>query len=127
EKAKADAKKSFEQKINNLTKAVDELKGHRAVAATAFKGGLELLKKAGGVDQDYLAWVQFKAGETDKALEAAQKAVRARKNEVIPLSRLVELQWLAGKKDDAKKSLDQLREISSSIDTSAPFYGRIAA
>ena len=104
---------------------IDELKGHKAVAAMAFKGGLELLSKAGGVDQDYLAWVQFKAGETDKALEAAQGAVRSRKNEVIPLARLVELQWLAGKKDDAKASLDQLRELSSSIDKTAPFYARI--
>lgn len=126
EKAKNDAKKSTQQKINNLTKAIDELKGHKAVAATAFKGGLELLRKAGGVDQDYLAWVQFKAGEIDKAIEAAQKAVRSRKNEVIPLSRLVELQWLAGKKEDAKASLDQLRDISSSIDTTAPIYARIA-
>ena len=72
EKAKTDAKKPTEQKIANLTKAVDELKGHKAVAASAFKGGLELLQKAGGVDQDYLAWVQFKAGETDKAIEAAE-------------------------------------------------------
>jgi peroxiredoxin len=127
EKAKTDAKKSFEQKVNNLTKAVDELKGHKAVAACAYKGGLELLKKAGGVDQDYLAWVQFKAGETDKALEAARGAVRSRKNEVIPLARLIELLWLAGKKDDAKQSLDQLREISNSVDKSAPLYARIAA
>jgi peroxiredoxin len=126
EKAKADAKKPLEQKINNLAKAIDELKGHKAVAALAYKGGLELLKKAGGVDQDYLAWVQFQAGETDKALEAAQNAVKSRKNEVLPLSRLVELQWLAGKKDDAKKSLDQLREISGSLDKTAPLYARIA-
>jgi peroxiredoxin len=126
EKAKADAKKSFEQKINNLTKAVDELKGHKAIAATAYKGGLELLKKAGGVDQDYLAFVQFKAGETEKALEAAEGAVRTRKNEVIPLARLVELRWLAGKKEDAKKSLEDLRAISGSLDKQAPLYARIA-
>jgi peroxiredoxin len=126
EKAETDAKKPLEQKINNLVKAVDELKGHKAVAANAFKGGLELLKKAGGVDQDYLAWVQFQAGETDEALDAAQKAVRSRKNEVIPLARQVELQWLAGKKDEAKKTLDQLRELSGSIDKTAPLYARIA-
>jgi peroxiredoxin len=126
EKATADAKKGAEQKVNNLAKAVDELKGHKAVAALAFKGGLELLKKAGGVDQDYLAWVQYQAGETDKALEAAQAAVRARKNEVLPLARLVELQWLAGKQDDAKKSLEQLRELSGSLDKAAPLYARIA-
>jgi peroxiredoxin len=74
-----------------------------------------------------LAWVQFKAGETDKALDAAQKTVRARQNEVIPLARLVELQYLAGKRDDAKRALEQLRGLSSSIDPSAPVYRRIAA
>jgi len=126
EKAKTDAKKPLEQKVKTLTQAVDELKGHKAVAAMAYKGGLELLKKAGGVDQDYLAWVQYKAGETDKALEAAQAAVRSRKNEVIPLARLVELQWMADKKDDAKKTLDQLRELAGSIDKTAPLYARVA-
>ncbi|HZN32509.1 MAG TPA: redoxin domain-containing protein [Pirellulaceae bacterium] len=126
EKAKNDARKPFDQKINNLTKAVEEVKGHQAVAQGEFKSGLELLRKAGGIDADYLAWVQFKAGDTDKAIEAAQGAVRSRKNEVIPLARLVELQWLAGKKDDAKQSLDQLRELSNSIDKSAPLYARLA-
>ena len=109
-----------------MTKASGELKGHQAVAKGEFKAGLELLRKAGGIDADYLAWVQFKAGETDKALEAAQGAVRSRKNEVIPLARLVELQWLAGKKEEAKQSLDQLRELSNAIDTAAPLYARIA-
>jgi peroxiredoxin len=91
-----------------------------------YQGGLELLKKSGRVDQDYLAWVQFKAGETAQALEAAQDGVRKRRNEVIPLARLVELQWLAGKEEDAKASLDELREISGFIDQSAPLYARIA-
>jgi peroxiredoxin len=127
EKARADAKKPLEEKVKSLAKAVDELRGHSAVAAQAFKGGLELLKKSGNVDQDYLAWVQFQAGETDKALEAAQAAVRSRRNEVIPLARLVELQWLAGKKEEAKKSLDQLRELSNSLDKASPLYARIAA
>jgi peroxiredoxin len=39
---------------------------------------------------------------------------------------LIEIQWLAGKRDDAKKSLDQLREISGSIDVAAPFYARLS-
>jgi peroxiredoxin len=92
----------------------------------AFKGGLELLKKSGGIDQDYLAWVQFQAGEADQALQTAQTTVRSRKNEVVPLARLVELQWLAAKKEEAKKSLEDLRGISGSIDTAAPFYARVA-
>lgn len=126
EKAKNDAKKSLEPKINNLQKAIEELQGHKAVLAGDFKGGLELLRKSGGVEQDYLAYVQFKAGEADRAIEAARNTVNSRKNEVLPLARLVEILWLADKKDDAKKSLDQLREISGSIDPAAPFYARIA-
>lgn len=91
----------------------------------AYKGGLELLKKADTVDQDYLVWVQFQAGEIEQSLKAAQEAVSKRKNEVIPLARLIELQWLAGKKADAKKSFDELREISGSIDKSSPLFARM--
>src|SRR6478736_3924754 len=64
---------------------------------------------------------------TGWALKTAEGGVRAKKNEVLPLARLVELQWLAAKKDDAKKSLDQLRDLSNSIDELAPFYDRIGA
>lgn len=126
EKARNEARKVSEPKLTNLAKAIDELKGHSAVAAMAYKGGLELLKKAGGVDQDYLAWVQFQAGETEQALQAAQAAVSSRKNEVIPLAHLVELLWLSGKKSDARKSFEQLRDISGSMDKTAPLYARIA-
>lgn len=126
EKAKTDAKNGFQPKITALEKAIDELKGHKAVLAGDFKAGHELLTKAGGVEQDYLAYIQFKAGDTDKAIESARNAVNSHKNEVVPLARLVEILWLASKKDDAKKLLDELREISNSIDSAAPFYARIS-
>ena len=125
EKAKTDAKKTFEQKINNLQKAVEELQGHKAVLAGDLKGGLELLRKSGGVEQDYLALLQFKSGDVDKAIEAARNHVNSRKNEVLPLSRLVEILALANKPDDAKKAMDELRALSNSIDTTAPFYARL--
>ncbi|HEX5104573.1 MAG TPA: redoxin domain-containing protein, partial [Pirellulaceae bacterium] len=126
EKARNDAKKRFDAKINDLQKAIDELQGHKAVLAGDFKGGLDLLRKSGGASQDYLAFIQFKSGEADKAIEAARNHVKSRKNEVLPLARLVEILWLADKKDDAKQTLDQLREISNSVDPSAPFYARLA-
>jgi peroxiredoxin len=126
EKAKTDARKKFDPQINNLQKAVDELQGHKAVLAGDFKGGLELLRKAGGVEADYLAFIQFKSGDVEKAIEAARNQVNSRKNEVLPLARLVEILWLADKKEDAKKALDQLRELSGSVDPSAPFYARIS-
>lgn len=126
EKAKTEAKKPTETKIADLTKAVNELKGHKAVATGDYKAAVDHFKGT-GIDQDYLAWVEFKAGDADKAIKTAEGAVRAKKNEVLPLARLVELQWLAGKKDEAQKSLDQLRDLSNSIDETAPFYTKIGA
>lgn len=126
ESAKTEAKKPTETKIGDLTKAVNELKGHKSVAAGEFKAAPEHFKGT-NIDQDYLAWVEFKAGDVDKAIKTAEGAVRAKKNEVLPLARLVELQWLAAKKEEAKKSLEQLRELSNSIDELAPFYARIGA
>jgi peroxiredoxin len=124
EKAKADAKKSAETKMGELNKAISELKGHKAVAAAEYKAGYDHLKEA-GIDQDYLAWVQCQAGDLDKAIETARSAVRSHRNEVIPLARQVEVYWLAGKRDEAKVALEQLRELSTFIDESAPIYSRI--
>jgi peroxiredoxin len=46
---------------------------------------------------------------------------------MIPLARQAEVNWLAGKRDEAKAALEQLRELSTFIDESAPFYSRIGA
>jgi peroxiredoxin len=126
EKAKNGAKNKHGQKLAGLQKAVDELAGWQAVALGDFKRGLESLKKSGGVEADDLARVQFHAGEKDQAIEAAKSHAKNRKNEVLPLATVVELLALAGKKDEAKQTLDELRAISGSIDTSAPFYARMA-
>jgi peroxiredoxin len=118
-KAKEEAKKGLAGKIGDVQRAVEELLGHQAVAAGAYKEGLELLKKAGGVDAGYLASVQYLAGETEAALQAAQNHVNGNRNEILPLAAQVDLLWRADKKDEAKKAFDELREISGSIDVLA--------
>ena len=125
-KARDKAKSPFNQRAGALVKAIDELVGHQAVANGDVIRGLEYLRKAGSVEPEYLANLQFLAGERDKAIDAARNHVNARKNEVIPLATLVELLWLADKKDEAKKSLDELREISGLMDTDSPIYRRIS-
>lgn len=125
-KAVEAAKKTFEMKLNAAKKLLDELQGHQAVAASDFKAGHDLLKKAGGQDAGYLAWLQFKAGQVDDAIKAAQSNITSHKNEVIPLLQLTEIQYHAGKLDDAKKSFADLREISGSVDLSAPIFQRFA-
>lgn len=118
-KAKEEAKKSLAGRIGEAQKGVDELLGHQAIAAGAYKEGLELLKRAGGADQGYLATIQFLAGETDAALQAALNHVNGNKNEILPLATQVDLLWRAGKKDEAKKVFDQLCDLSGSIDSLA--------
>lgn len=118
-KAKDEAKKKNEAKINELQKGIDELLGHQAVSAGKFKEGLELLRKAGGVDQRYLAVVQFLAGEIDPAITAARNHVNSNKNEVLPLATLIDILWRAGKKDEAKTAFNELRDMSGTIDPAA--------
>ena len=125
-KAVNSAKGKHGQKLTMLQKAVDELVGWQAVAAGDWKRGLESMRKAGSVEQEDLARVQFRAGEQDQAIEAVRNHVKNRKNEVLPLATLVELLWQAGKKDEAKQTLDELRSLSGSVDPTAPFYARIA-
>jgi peroxiredoxin/DNA-binding beta-propeller fold protein YncE len=126
-KAVEAAKKTFETKINAQRKLVEELQGHQAVAMGDFKAGHELLKKAGGQDAGYLAWLQFKAGNVDEALKAATNNVSSRKNEVLPLVALAEIQYHAGKLNEARKTFAELREISSKIDLTAPVFQRFAS
>ena len=118
-KAKEEARKEHDGKIAEVQKGIDELLGHQAVAAGAHKEGLELLKKAGGTSAGYLAEIQYLAGETDAALQAAQNQVNGNKGEILPLAAQIELLWRADKKDDAKKAFEALREISGSIDSLA--------
>jgi peroxiredoxin len=124
-KARDDARKAFDSKINSLEKATQELEGHLAVAAGDFKRGAELIKKAGDYDTSYLALLQFQAGEVDAALKEAQKQVDTHKNEVEPLACQIDLFWRANKKEDARKVFDALRGISGSLDRGTPVFDRL--
>ena len=87
---------------------------------------LERLKKATGVNDAYLAEVQFLAGKQGEALQALQNFANSNKNEVLPLAALIQLQWKMDKKDDARRTLEQLREISGAIDLDTPPFTRLA-
>jgi peroxiredoxin len=125
-KASEDARKPFDTKIRSLEKATKELDGHLAVAAKEFKKGHELLKEAGDANAGYLALVQLQSGDQEAALKAIQKEVDGRKNEVQPLAMQVQVFWQAGKKDEAKKAFEALREISGSMDLDLPAFIRLA-
>ena len=125
DKAGSAAKKPFDSIIKELDPAIAELEGLQAIAAGDAKKALPLLKKARGIDTMYVQHVKLLADETDEAIKDAQKHVKSHKNEVQPLAMLTELFWKANKKDDAKKTLEQLREISGPIDLSSPVFNRL--
>lgn len=126
DKAKADAKKPFDNKVQPLERAVEELQGLELVHAGDFKAALPLLQKAGGVDQTYLALVQFNSGDKDNAEKTARNFVNSNKNEVLPLAGLVEVLWKLEKKKEAGEAFEQLRQISGSLDATTPPFARLA-
>ncbi len=73
--------------------------------------------------------MQFQAAEVDPAITAARNEVNNKKNEVLPFASLIDILWRASKKEDAKTSFNELREISGTIDTAAlasPALARLA-
>lgn len=106
--------------------AIDELKGHAAIAQGDYKAGLPRLKKAGGVSTMYLAKVEFLAGERDAALKSGREAVDQHKQQVQPLAELVDLLWQAGERKEAGERFEQLRAISGSIEIETPVFARLA-
>jgi peroxiredoxin len=126
DKAKADARRPFDNNIRELERAVQDMQGNIAVLDGDFKKAIELLGKAGGEDAMRLAWLRLKSGDADKAIADATKNVTRRINEVQPLAWMVWLYWEADKKDKAKESFEKLRKISSPIDLSSPVFARLA-
>lgn len=113
-------------RLKPMELAIDELKGHLAVAQGDYKAGLPLLNRAGGVDSVYLAKVELLAGDREPALKHAREAVDQRKQEVQPLAELIELLWQANEQKEAAARFDQLREISGDLDLEVPVFSRLA-
>ncbi len=106
--------------------AIEELKGHAAVAQGDYKAGLPRLKTAGGVSAMYLARVEFLAGDREAALKNAREAVGQHKQQVQPLAELVDLLWQAGERKEAGERFEELRAISAPIDLEMPAFARLA-
>ena len=110
---------------SNLEKAINALKGYAAVAAGDVKGGVALLKKA-GEDKLIVARLRAAHGEAEQVVGEVESFKNSNKNEVRPLAFLTEVQWLAGKKDEAKMTFEELRKMSSDIDLDSPIFQRLA-
>ncbi|MEC9093965.1 MAG: redoxin domain-containing protein [Planctomycetota bacterium] len=125
DKAKSDAEKKHRSKYSSYEKIVKAMEGFRALKMGDYKVAYEKIKSAGGEDETLIAEIQFFKGDQDPALEAIKKSISRRKNEVIPLARYAFLLDLAGKKEEAKKAFEDLRNISSSIEMRSELFIRL--
>lgn len=110
---------------SKLTKAIAAIQGHLAIQKTDYKKAIELLRK-GGEDSLIIARVQVQAGEVDAAIKAVESRVKSKVNEVHPLATQIDILWQAGKKLEAAKAFNQLRELSNSIQLGSPVFKRLA-
>lgn len=113
-------------RLKPIELAIDELKGHLAVAQGDYKAALPLFNRAGGIDPLYLAKIEFLAGDRESALKKAREATDQRKQEVQPLAALVDLLWQANEQKEATTRFEQLREISGHLDLDVPVFSRLA-
>lgn len=125
-KAKSDARRALNARVQRVQQAIHELEGRKTIAEGDPKAGLELLKKARGIDKSQLARVRFDAGEIDGALQDVRAEVKSKENQVHPQAVLVDLLWRSDKRDEAKQAFTKLRETSRSIEVDSPVFARLA-
>ena len=68
-----------------------------------------LLADAGELPPVRASRVYLKLGDQKKAEELANQAVNSGKDQVLPLANLADIQWRAGKRDEAKATFEKLR------------------
>ncbi|MDB4399713.1 peroxiredoxin family protein [bacterium] len=114
------------QKLDRLNKSQMAIEGYELVASEEYAEGLKKLESATGEDVSWLGELQFLSGESEKGLEKVAEQVKRRPSEVIPLARLVYLQFQNGDNELAQESLEKLRNTSGSMDLDIPLFNRIS-
>ncbi len=126
DKAQADAAKGLANDLKHWRRAVDELEGRRAIRQGQIKEGLAQLRKAGDVEAEELARLEFAADEREKALKAIASEVKSHPSEVLPLACQVQLLWQAERGEEARQAFDELRKISVDVDLTRRPFQRLA-
>ncbi|NQV23036.1 MAG: redoxin domain-containing protein [Rhodopirellula sp.] len=108
-----------------VQQAIAAVKGHQAFAKNQFEEAVAQLKKADG-DGLLLAAAQSQAGKSEDAMKTLESYLKTREKRVQPLAGKIEILWRAEKKDDARKSFDELREIPGDIQFGSPVFDRLS-
>lgn len=120
-------KKKGESKreLKNAKKALDAIEGYRQFAAGEYKEAYKTLKKTGGEDVSFLGEIQMLAGDTEEGLKTLRKQVDRRRNESIPLARLIYFLHQQGETDEAKEQFENLRSFTRSAALDIAIFERL--
>jgi peroxiredoxin len=127
EKAREEARKRFDSRLQSIEKALAHLEGLGAAAKGDHAAAVKLFEKAGDLSKPHLARAYLRAGEMEKAEKLAREAVEGGKNQVYPLASLVEILYELQKYDDARAAFDELRKLAGTSELRAPIFDRLAA
>ena len=126
EAAMAEAVKRTGEPMETLGHFIEELRVGLDLHAGETNDLAKRLDALKTVSKERLAGMWFHAGDRDKALKLAREAVDAGANQVHPLAVLTELQWQAGKTNEALATFATLRGLAAWMDTDLPIVRRLA-
>lgn len=124
-KAKTDAAAAFQNRLERIAAALEELHGRWAAAGNDPAAALTHFEKAKGLDKMTHSRAYLQAGDKAKAEQLAREAVKEGKNRVLPLANLVEVLFGCGKSAEATAEFRTLQAISSFIDRDVPIFKRL--
>jgi peroxiredoxin len=122
----ADAVKRTTEPMENLENFIEELRVGLEVHAVETNDLPKRLEALKTVSKERLAGLWFQVGDRDKALKLAKEAVDGGAQQVHPLAVLTELQWKAGKTNEALATFATLRGLAAWMDTDLPLVKRLA-
>lgn len=125
ESRRKQATQATAEKKKALERAIDEFHGFLLLAEAKPSDALERFKKAGDIDEMLMAEVEIAAGKKDEAIKRLTEWADRSKNQVRPLSSLVEALWKVDRKQDAKTAFERLRAISGNVDLDLPIFARL--
>lgn len=125
ERAMADALKGYSDPLENLDNYLAELRVAAELKAGETNGMKERLEGLKTVSKERLAGWWLQIGETNKAVEVVQQAVKDGTNQVHVLAVQTEILWKAGRTNEALKSFEELRARSGWLDRSLPVFKRL--
>ncbi|MEQ1843813.1 MAG: redoxin domain-containing protein, partial [Verrucomicrobiales bacterium] len=121
-------KKKAPSKSKDLELAIREIRVYEALGSQppAPETARQLLITLENISKPRLASLWSRAGNHEKATSLAAQGVTGGANQVFPLATQVQVLHAAGKKAEAKKAFESLRQVSGAADPKLPSLLRLA-